>query len=102
MNALMRTDRMNALMRTDADCFLDGGCACSQDARPMPKRFGCTNFTPAEWDDSGCVYEILSLNDPLLSTLAAYVFLEEGISILQATGGLVILAGIYLAAKAEK
>lgn len=50
---------------------------------------------------SAATVAVVILGEPIGSTVLAYFILGEGITLLKALGGLLILAGIYLASRAE-
>jgi len=62
---------------------------------------GHTSYNWAlKWFSAGMI-SVTLLGEPIGATLLAYIFFNEGITWAKATGGLIILIAIYLAAKGE-
>jgi len=66
-----------------------------------PQLLGHTTFNWALRYLSASTVAILVLGEPIGSTVLAYLFLGEGISVLKGIGAAAILVGIYLSLRAE-
>ena len=67
----------------------------------IPQLIGHSTFNWALKFFSASIVAILILGEPIGSTLLAYWILGETLSLWKATGGICILAGIYVALRAE-
>jgi drug/metabolite transporter (DMT)-like permease len=67
----------------------------------VPQLLGHTTFNWALGYLSAAFVAITLLGEPIGSTLLAYLILQEKPTLLKAMGGILILAGIYIASKSE-
>ncbi len=67
----------------------------------IPQLVGHTTFNWALRTMSATFVSILTLAEPVGSSLLAYLILGEGVALLTLVGGAIVLVGIYLASRAE-
>jgi len=63
---------------------------------------GHTSYNWALRYFSASMIAVALLSEPILSTLFAFLLFQESLTVLQAAGAVLILVGIYVAARAEK